>query len=629
MSDVLAMPETPDGLRPFDPPFDFELKSANDYARLLAGEELVPFGEGDLRGEAARKGRVLLVGDGGSGKTSLMGRLWRQAKEDRSYACWIDLRKWSTDFAKEWEAIDEYSWGASLLLSRLGTPSTSEQDLELADLESILLLIDGVNEVPSPVAERILQTADYLASRHPNVGVVVSDRLVRRASVDGRWLLTRVAAARCDAAQSDDEMLRNAFFLNLTIREGLEAKTAGGAFHEYLRDHVGLDEAQVRCTAQAAADAYEEQAARSFPIERFRQVAGNDPTDRLLGAGQLIAENSHAYFAHQLFHDALAADWLAVTPDRWRKEGFDPLTFKASSFDVLALTLERIDDPPEVDTFLRRIYDWNYYGAAFTLARARVLGEVQLSPTMYIALLAMLAERQWDPMVATAEQVRDALRLIGDKLAHRMLNARQLDEVLELVAEQEGGDPAFESWRAIYLHHIGSEPNEMILEAVQEADSLLGWTAANVLRRTRPTAEAIAKISSLSREAQADVVRWRAAHVLGGWPCEESTRALQRSFSSDSDDWVRYGATRSLIDLAAADEQIRHDVIPWLSERLDQPSDRVIGEIERALVRRPVPPHWTRDVSVLVEALFSRAADERERDRWRRLASRLCQETED
>ena len=190
------MGETPEALRQFHPTFDFELKSAADYAPLLASEELITYGEDDLWRDAAKRGRVLLVGDGGSGKTSIMGRLWRRAKEEGSFACWIDLRKWSTSFGEEWEAIDEYPWGAELLLSRLGTPLTGEQELELSDLESILLLIDGVNEVPRQIGERILQTADYLASRHPNVGIVVTDRLVRRDSIGTRWSLVRVTAAR-------------------------------------------------------------------------------------------------------------------------------------------------------------------------------------------------------------------------------------------------------------------------------------------------------------------------------------------------------------------------------------------------------------------------------------------------
>ena len=413
--------------------------------------------------------------------------------------------------------------------------------------------------------------------------------------------------------------------MNLTIREGLEAKTASGAFHEYMQEHVGLDEQQVRCTARAAAGAYVSQASRTFLLAPFREIAGDGSIDLLRGAGQLIVEGLRAYFAHQLIHDALAADWFAETPDCWRKEGFDPLTFKASSFDVLALTIERIGNPLEVDTFIRRIYDWNYYGAAFTLARAQALGEVNVSETMRIALLAMLAERQWDPMIATAEQVRDALRLVGDETARRMLAAEGLEEVLELVSDQQSGDPTFDAWRAIYLREIGSEPDQELLNAVEEEDSLIGWTAANVLRRTRATDEAIEQITALSREAESDVIRWRAAHVLGAWPSADSARALQERYSTDPDDWVRYGATRSLIDLAAKDEGIRAEIINWLSRRLDQRSERVIGEIERSLVRDPAPPNWTRDVSILVEELFSRAEDERERDRWRRLASRLRQ----
>jgi hypothetical protein len=625
---VPEMGEAPQELRGFEPPFDFDVKSAAGFGELLSGGDLKKIDESDLGRIALHVGRLLLIGDGGSGKTTLVGRLWRKAKVEGSFACWVDLRRWSNSLTNEWEASNEYSWGAEMLLSRLATPATSEQEFELSTLPSILLLIDGVNEVPRQIGERILQTADYLAARHPNIGIIATDRLVRRDSVDARWSLARITAAHSSELQSDDPMLMNAFFLNLTIQKGLAARTASGAFQEYLQDHVSLSLEEVRQTAKASASAYINDQSRFFQLGPFEEIAGKDVVRRLSQAGQLLQDGSCAYFAHQLIHDALAADWLAVTPSLWSKDGFDPLTFRASSFDVLALTLERIPNPSNVDAFIRKIYDWNYYGAAFTLARAQALGEVDVSETMRIALLAMLAERQWDPMVATAEQVKDALRMIGDEMAHLMLSAESPEEIHKFVSDLDAEDPSFEEWRRIYLRDFGVSADDELLMAIRDEDSLIGWTAANVLRRTQPTNEALDQMIELCRGADSDVIRWRAAHVLGGWPNSSSAQALQDAFVMDSDDWVRYGATRSLIDVAARDGGLREDIILWISGHLPERSELVVGEIERSLVRHPAPPNWTEDVSVIVEGLFASADDERERDRWRRLATRLREVSE-
>ncbi|HVQ59581.1 MAG TPA: HEAT repeat domain-containing protein [Solirubrobacterales bacterium] len=620
------MTEMPRALRQPEPMFDFDLSTADDYGAILQAGGSVGYSEDDLWADTPRVGRVLLLGDGGSGKTSILGRLWNRAKENGGFACWIDLRRWNATVAEEWEAIEEDSWSAELLLRQLGTPATFEQELELAAPKvPMLLLIDGINEVPNELAERLIQTADYLARRHPQLGVIVADRLVRRESVTARWKLVRVVAARA-GQKRPEPLLQNAFFLNLSIREEIDGTAAGDALHDYFVTHVGLGDEQLAITAEAAAYAYRDGAARAFELESFAGRVGEEVLAKLEQAGQLIRRPPICYFAHQLVHDTLAADWLAGDKARWGAEWFDALTFKASSFDALALALERLDEPALVDTFLRRVYDWNYYGAAFALARAQEFGDVRVSDTMRLALLAMLAERQWDPMVATVDRVQDALRLIGDDVAQAMLDAESFQEVRNFVAGQSDGDAAFDAWRDLFLRDPEDAADRELIEALRDEDSLTGWTAANVMRRCPPTEDALRDVIGLARYEHDDVVRWRAVHVLGAWPTSDSAKTIQHCLLDDTDRWVRYGATRSLIDLAAESEPLREEILPWLTGHLSdlpQPTDQIITELERSLVRNPMPDGWIDSVTDLVSELFAQSSDDRERDRWRHLASRL------
>ena len=99
---------------------------AEDYPGALAGGPVDPIGQDQLVVAARVRGRALVLGNGGSGKTSLMGRLWQDAKAARRFATWIDLRSWrqSLDTTGGWPEDDDRR--AENLLQRLATPEVSQ-----------------------------------------------------------------------------------------------------------------------------------------------------------------------------------------------------------------------------------------------------------------------------------------------------------------------------------------------------------------------------------------------------------------------------------------------------------------------------------------------------------------------
>jgi hypothetical protein len=207
-----------------------------------------------------------------------------------------------------------------------------------------------------------------------------------------------------------------------------------------------------------------------------------------------------------------------------------------------------------------------------------------------------------------------------------MLDAESFDDVRKFVAAQADADGAFDAWRELFLRDPADAADDQLIAALRDQDSLTGWTAANVMRRCPLTEDALSAVIGLARDGRDDVVRWRAVHVLGAWPSSESASTVQGCLLDDSDRWVRYGATRSLVDIAAQSEPLRQEILPWLTGHLSdfpQPTDQIITELERSLVRQPMPAGWIDSVSELVTELFVRAGDDRERDRWRYLAARL------
>ena len=623
------MGPVPAGLEIPAPGFDFDLGLARNYPDALVGDDLLPVGENDVRREALGTGRVLVLGNGGSGKTSLLSRMWRHAAQNGQFATWIDLRAWRevVPSAGAWPDNDEAR--ADLLLERLGEPSVRQAELDLAPVvTSPLILLDGINEVPNAIAELLIGTADYIASRNPTAGVILTDRLVRRSALGRTWKLIRLVAARehgKDAAP--DALLRNAFFLNLSLQG--ELKGAGASASEgvelYLTRHVGLTPEELDATASAAVEAYR-QDSRSFELGAFRATAGEDAVTKLITAGALLVEGDRAIFFHQLMHDFLVAWWLASRPDEWVPERFDDVTFKASSFDVLALTLERVPSSSLVDLLIRRVYDWNYYGAAYTLARAQQLGHVNVSATMRLALLAMLGDRQWDPVVATADRVKDALRIVGDELAMEILAASDHNSLRRIVANQPRGDALLERWRSLFLRDPGQPVDGNLIAALDDEESLIGWTAANILRRSKRTTDHVQMVVGRVTSSAIPVVRWRAAHVLGGWSTPQGHAALEHAIAADENSWVRYGAIRSLIDNAAEDVHHREALLGWIRDelgRLREGPPQVLIELERSLERDPAPTSWRSAVSDLVEDAYATAEDQDEAQRWRRLARAL------
>lgn len=92
---------------------------------------------------------------------------------------------------------------------------------------------------------------------------------------------------------------------------------------------------------------------------------------------------------------------------------------------------------------------------------------------------------------------------------------------------------------------------------------------------------------------------------------------------NDPDDSVRYGAIRSVIELAArADPELRNDVSEEVSARATPISEqpKISGELRRCLLvdANLVTPAWLSFVAEVVRSLFLAVDNTNERDLWRR-----------
>src|SRR5262249_23464736 len=148
---------------------------------------------------------------------------------------------------------------------------------------------------------------------------------------------------------------------------------------------------------------------------------------------------------------------------------------------------ELISSPHAADLFVRRVYDWNLYGAAYALAEALSNGIRSVSRETEVMLVAMLAERRWDRIYTTAERSRDALSLFPPNSTARTLleEATDLEAIFGVVLQVQSEKEDFLAWRRLFTLPPGSDVPDDAIRLLEHKNSVLGWTAANVLKRVR------------------------------------------------------------------------------------------------------------------------------------------------
>lgn len=391
-----------------------------------------------------------------------------------------------------------------------------------------------------------------------------------------------------------------------------------GVHEERLRRHASQTQQDIVRLAAAAYEQYSATSSRRIDPVSFGAAVPAEQIAQLKAAG-ILTSSPPLRFSHHLISDYLAARHLAGRP-AWGRADLDHLTLNASSFDALGMLLELT--PDRAGELVVVAYDWNFYAAAWLLAEARAAG-VPVPAGLETAVLGMLGERRFDRVRATAMQVTDALRAHGTAYARALLAATSRDGVCDVVREAST-EPAWTTWREMLLRPDGAPATHEDVALLTSKDPLLGWTTANTLRRAS-AADVWDAVIRLLRD-DSGTVRWRAAHALGRRPQPQVVEELLRVLADDDYNWARYGALRSLVELAAdAEPDLRGEVLDRISAHAGLLSERpeLARETERALELIDPPAGWPDATAVIVEKLWAQPATVDQQDRWSALGERL------
>lgn len=620
--------------------FPFDIRWSESYDNLFRGKFEDTTSPEEVLRKVRKRGRGLLCGKGGSGKTTVAHRILTVASKTGVTVTFIDMRLWSAKLLEAWEGLtDDPLFRADFVLRNFGSPTLSLAAIdELPGRQEKLIVLDGLNEIRSSVGQQLLVAFDRLAAVFSNLSVLVTDRLVRRDITEERWaiglllslseetakklFISNVNKEAWDkATQAQRRILEIPFFLDKALQD---RQITSATIEGYLIRHA-LPETEVPNAARGAFITYREGfGGRSFPLRSFTEAAGSPATKLLLESGILVNIQDDAYFTHHLFHDFLAARHLAAHSEDWGAKAFDAVTFDASSFDAIAEVLGQLS-VKDADRFIRKVYDWNPYAAAYAISEA---SERHVSDEMTHVITAALAERRWDLVVPTVVRTQDALAVLGTSEARKYLEAGSFDEVIMTVAAIESKEAWFRDWQQLFVRRSSEGPKDRELSLLESDDSIFGWTAANVLRRLHLTDAELQRVREIAGQSQSVAVRWRATHVLGAFPKKENQDTLLDRLLNDQDEWVRYGALRSLMEMAARSSILRSDILETLANKADTliTSKRLIDEFSRAArarVDKEGIDSWMRGLGRVFRALILRAKDPRELERWSRLSHEL------
>jgi hypothetical protein len=603
--------------------FRLQLQWPNSYEELLASADAEITPENSLLERTLQKGRVILAAEAGAGKTWLLARIAQLASSTQNVIpVLIQLKNLSA--LQPVSETDDLEFTIRNLLS-IAVPDPRSALIVRGNVPPFILLLDGLNEVSRTVAEPVITAVDELARRYPFLSVLVTDRLVRRAIDPDRWNLVTILPLSDDevqrvwtnAAQPNDlpkniGLLNRPFFLDTALSTDITASSEAGTIDRYFRQIVHISSGELDDLANTAFDAYAQYHGITMPEDWLHQHITGTTYEHLVESGAVRNSGGRVWFTHHLLHDFLAARSLSQHESVWGPDAFDVVTLTAASFDSLRLTVEQLADIVRADRLIRRVYDWNYYGAAYALVPGSVSEETRT------VILAMLADKKWDAVAATVTLVTDALRVDGSATSRQLLAADDRSEIFRVVRQQSSEQSWFADWVKLFTTPDGTVADESMIEGLRTEDSIVSWTLANVLRRCRIEPTALNRLLTISEDAS-PVIRWRAIHVLGAIPSVDSIQSL-KSRLQDSDKWVRYGAVRSIVEIAARTPELslRDIALSALHELLQQgrPDESVIRELSRALDVVHQPDGWAYAVAPIIQQLIGLSETRVEQDKW-------------
>jgi hypothetical protein len=633
------------------PTFEFTVSRAETYRELRVGHFLSSKQPLDLIMPSENRRAIILHGGGGAGKTRILRTISRKLLDEGRLPILVELRHLSAR-----PPIDQsVSTDIQDILKECGNPRFRPGLLEnLAQGErDFIIILDGLNEVSKPAREDLLRHFRNMLGKSPHSYLIIADRYGTseypagfvHLSVDPldedfvRQIFNSRFAPELNFNQlspSIKTILGIPFFLDLNIRKMEEIgrmDSRSAMMEEFFLKQLRRTESDLDRISQATIEISEEYETQLFEPSQFKKKIGDELFDRLCEASVLDIEGKT--FAHHLWRDYLYARNLAKHPDKWDEKTFDAVTFDSESLEPLTLVIEQLDNIDKADDFIRKVYDWNFYGAMDCLREPGDLSRPFPSMSIRVAILAAIAEKSFDRVKRTRNRASSRLQEHKHEyeLALPFAQADTIEKLIEHLRNFNLDDekPWFNEWKRLFVG--GKDPVDLL----SKDDSIIGWTAANVARRSKLNKKSQKRIrelySSFDSNEKMNSIRWRLVHVLGAYPSQENASLLIQALNTDKYHWVKYGAARALIEIASTcGQQLKRQVLKELEDSVTQiwQQDIRIGrliarEIRQTVFIRDAKSKWKESANLLLKHLRELEQDASELADWTKIIASFNQ----
>lgn len=599
------------------PIFDLRISLAHSYESILNRQfSRSNLTVGQLLRSTSNHPFLLISAPGGSGKSAVIYRLavhFKKVTENSPFV--LDFKAGTKPLLELGESPNLRSLFKAF--SVLGSYSSFAASLKNAG--ATLLLLDGINEINAPSSDSVLRSIADLPRKHPTLRVIAADRMNARQEVQAlrgtiaplseKSIRSFVPTGR-RLHQEEYRLLSIPFFLDLQLklwagqtaldrsRETVVTRTE--MFRKYFIEIGNIETNQFQNLAMVAFEAYKKFTGRVFDTNWWQSRVSKDTSATLASAGIVIDMKDHfgefrSFFRHHLLHDYLVGCHLAnLNRNLWKSDAFDIATFHTNSIEPLSFAAELLRN--DADRFLIEVSDWSYRSANACIADlTRLYDEPPVSTDLRFAIDAKNAEKLFDFFESTSSDARKRLRESNTTFAKDFLRAASLEEVLQIAERYSPRNQLFIHWQRVFLGRLSLREVQNPILAL-DSDPISAWAAANTFRRIVLPLDSLLTLRAFYeyfRPNQRAILRWRIVHVLGKYPDIKNVELLLSATRSDRFEWVRYGALRSLMEIAFVSTSLRQHVLRKVEQLLKKsPSKLVVREILRTCLVRDATPDW-------------------------------------
>ncbi len=576
------------------------------------------------------KEKVILKGAAGSGKSESVFDLVRNLVKEKVLLVLIQISGDETKFFQQLEKTEEGEYESQMdILLKISKASITVEQLKGFEGD-IVVVIDGINEFKGgdygSLTEKIILGVGEYVRHFPKTHVLLTDRLDSHASTTGwskiilnpldkeeicKALDAAIGKGKYELTDTSLSLLSRPFFLNIAIeRRSASMTSESSVLEEFFKGRLKLSDEEIVFLGMESFYGYDKGSV-SFNLEKFIENVTQETFEKMMDGGAIYkTSDTHAKFSHQLLNDFLVSKYLVASPGDWNIGTFDIATLESSSTESIHLTMQQIKDKDLSNKFLLAVYDWNWRAAIESIILNAKLGIQNHSEDIVIAMLALVCQKQFDNVHGTSESAKKHMNDYEQSLGEQVTKASDLKELITTINGMESKSQLFGDWKQLFTIKRDSKINEETLNLIKSDNSLIGWTASNVLRECDLDGENQKHLQIIFDSSDADdpkqnTRRWRIVHTLGKCPTEENKKLLFTALEKDPYHWVRYGAARALVEMAAVtdDGSLRKDILDRIGAMAPELSKNIRDEIGRAVFYSNAFGSWDDSVIPLLEKI--------------------------